>query len=533
MLHVLRHYLPIRKTLLIASELVLLTTIVAVGMSFHLWFGVDEDTGRRIAMTSLSPIQALWRCVISSFMVAVLAQIAIAFNELYDFRVSSSPYERATRFLGSAGSAILLVLGAVFLMNVWGIERVLDFPGLPFSQRLVLLTFTLMLGFALLYVWRNVFHFILVRLRINERLLIVGTGQSAQRLAEELRAHAESGYEIVGMVEPWTSPEGSATDEGQPKERRRWRRGGDPLGAGTDQPPDGAPTLLLEADLKTANEDNVPRGQPVSEPIYDLARRLDIDDIVVALEDRRGALPTQDLLQCRLHGIVVEEAETLYERVSGKLAVEAMRPSYLIFNPGFVQHPMARAAKRAFDLVLAGLVLAATWPIMIAAAIAIRLDTPGPVLFRQQRTGRGSEPFTLLKFRSMRHDAEKHTGPVWATEDDPRITRIGRFIRRTRIDELPQLFNILAGSMSMVGPRPERPEFGEELADQIPYYPQRHIVKPGLTGWAQINYPYGNTLEDASQKLQYDLFYIKYQSLLFDGSILFNTIKTVLLRKGT
>jgi lipopolysaccharide/colanic/teichoic acid biosynthesis glycosyltransferase len=155
------------------------------------------------------------------------------------------------------------------------------------------------------------------------------------------------------------------------------------------------------------------------------------------------------------------------------------------------------------------------------------------VLFRQERTGRGGRPFTLLKFRSMRADAEKYSGPVWASEDDPRITRVGRFLRRTRLDELPQLFNVLGGSMSLVGPRPERPHFVAELAEKLPYYLQRHTVRPGLTGWAQINYPYGNTVEDALQKLQYDLFYIKYQSLLFDLSILFNTVKTVLLRKGT
>jgi len=171
--------------------------------------------------------------------------------------------------------------------------------------------------------------------------------------------------------------------------------------------------------------------------------------------------------------------------------------------------------------------------VMLAVAIAVRLDSPGPVFFRQERTGQGGRPFTLAKFRSMRQDAEKLSGPVWATEDDPRVTRVGRFLRKARLDELPQLFNILAGSMSLVGPRPERPHFVAELAKKLPYYLQRHTAKPGLTGWAQINYPYGSTVEDALQKLQYDLFYIKYQSLLFDLSILFHTVKTVLLRKGT
>jgi sugar transferase (PEP-CTERM system associated) len=271
----------------------------------------------------------------------------------------------------------------------------------------------------------------------------------------------------------------------------------------------------------------------VAESLYELTQRLDIDTVCVAVEDRRGTLPTGELLRCRLQGVEISEGESLYERVTGKIAVEAMRPSYLIFNRGFLQNPGARALKRAVDVVQALVVLFLTWPLMVLTAIAVRLDSPGPILFRQERTGQHGQPFTLMKFRSMRADAEARTGPVWAQEDDPRITRTGRFLRKTRLDELPQLFNVLAGSMSMVGPRPERPHFVGELVKQIPYYDQRHIAKPGLTGWAQINYPYGNTIEDAVQKLQYDLFYAKHQSLVFDLSILFTTIKTVVLRRGT
>lgn len=184
-------------------------------------------------------------------------------------------------------------------------------------------------------------------------------------------------------------------------------------------------------------------------------------------------------------------------------------------------------------MVLSAFILLLTWPLMLFTALIVRLDSKGPALFSQERVGLNGARFTLYKFRSMRTDAEKATGPVWAQKDDPRITRTGRFIRKTRLDELPQLFNVLWGHMSLVGPRPERQVFCDDLARQIPYYNQRHIVKPGLTGWAQINYPYGNTVQDALQKLQYDLFYIKNQSFLFDLSILFQTIKTVVLRKGT
>jgi exopolysaccharide biosynthesis polyprenyl glycosylphosphotransferase len=194
---------------------------------------------------------------------------------------------------------------------------------------------------------------------------------------------------------------------------------------------------------------------------------------------------------------------------------------------------MAELGQRLLDIAVALLMLVFVWPLMILTALAVRADSPGPALFSQERIGRDGKPFTLYKIRSMRTDAETASGPVWATANDPRITRVGRFIRKSRLDELPQLFNVLAGSMSLVGPRPERAHFVDDLATKIPYFRQRHLVKPGLTGWAQINYRYGASFEDAVQKLQYDLFYIKNQSLLFDLSILFNTVKIVLLRKGT
>ena len=536
MLHVLRHYLPGRKLALMASELAILGALVFLGMSSHLWLSINVATEHRIAFERLSVVDARWRCLISALMVAALAQIAIGFNELYDFRISASRYDRASRFLGSAGSAILLVLVVVCLVHVWDIDRILDFPGLPLTQVLVVLVTTLMLGFSLLYVWRHIFHFVLRRFSFDQRLLILGTGKLARRLSDELRLRRGSGYNVVGMLAPSDAAPASDADAGEALARARGK-GASARSALEEGEPATAPytaTLLLERDMPPPGEE--PRrsvGQVLTEPLHALAERLSIDDIVVALEDRRGVLPTQELLACRMAGIAIDEAETVYERVTGKIAVEAMRPSYLIFNRGFRQHPLGETAKRALDITLALLVFSFTWPLMIATAIAISLDSRGPILYRQERVGRHGVPFTLMKFRSMREDAEVATGPVWAQTDDPRITRVGRLIRKTRIDELPQLFNILAGSMSLVGPRPERPVFVAELSNKIPYYNQRHIVKPGLTGWAQINYPYGNTVEDALQKLQYDLFYIKYQSTLFDLSIVLNTVKTVILRKGT
>ena len=537
MLHVLRHYLPLRKALLIVSETVLITLVVMAVMSSHLW-EVTDQTRRLLATLNLDPADARWRALVSSLVVACMSQLTIAFNELYDFRISSSRYERMARFMTSTGTAVCLVTLTLGVVNAWNIPRVLEFPALPFSQSVVLMTSALFLAFVLLFLWRQLFHSFLRRTSFGERLLILGSGRAARRLSDELLTRPNSGYELVALI---SRPEGAY-------ERRRGDRRADDTPSSTGNPwfeagassviENGktlrtvpAPRLLLAPRLGTATNEE-PASVETDEPLPELARRLEIDDIIVAYEERRGSLPTEELLRCRLEGVVVQEAEAFYERLTGKIPAEAMRPSYLIFNPGFDQHPLSALAKRTLDIELAAVGILLTWPIMIAIAIAIRLDSPGPILFRQVRTGERGRAFTLMKFRSMRANAERETGPVWATEDDPRITRVGRFMRRLRLDELPQLFNVLGGSMSMVGPRPERPPFVEELALKVPYYHQRHVVKPGITGWAQINYSYGNTIEDALQKLQYDLFYIKYQSLLFDLSILFNTVKTVVLRKG-
>jgi len=534
MLNVLRHYLPFRKFLLIVSELVLITLVVAAVMSSHLWTP-GKTTRWALALESLDPVSARWQVLVSALMVALLAQLTLAFNELYDFRVSSSRFERMARFLTSSSSAVLLVTMALALVRAWDLERVLAFPPLPFTQTVVLLTSALFAAFLLVFVWRHFFHLVLLRSRFRERILILGSGRTARRVMDELRSRENSGFELVALL--------ARSDE--PRERRRSERRGEApptgnpwfeasqRGLGLSEAEELAETKLLLAPAPGSELEEAPAGSGQSEPLPELAERLGIDMIVVAFEERRGSLPTEELLRCRLEGLWVEEAESFFERLTGKIPAEAMRPSYLIFNPGFGMHPLAAAAKRLLDFSLALLGFLLTWPIMLAVAVAVRLDTPGPVLFRQERTGWRGRPFTLNKFRSMRADAEKLSGPVWASEDDPRVTRVGRFLRKTRLDELPQLFNILAGTMSLVGPRPERPHFVAELAAKLPYYHQRHSVKPGLTGWAQINYPYGNTVEDALQKLQYDLFYIKYQSLLFDLSIVFNTVKTVLLRKGT
>jgi lipopolysaccharide/colanic/teichoic acid biosynthesis glycosyltransferase len=550
MLRVLRHYLPMRRALLVFSETALLYGVLAAGLSMHL-LRDDPAVAARILHENLSRSDALDRCLISAFLLALLSQLAIAFNELYDFRVSVSRYDRAARFVASGGSAVAAALGAVLLARAWKLERVLDFPGLALSQLVQALVFTMLLGFGLLYLWRHLFHFALRRWNFNQRVLILGAGPAARSLAREMLERSDSGYEAIGML-----PE--APLETEPPRRSGGAAAAAPVQA-VAAPAAGAPVpaeraarvqsaalaegaapaaLLLEPiplarGAQLAPGGNGHRGKPLAEPLFDLVVRLKVDLVVIALQDRRDHLPIEELLRCRLHGIPVKEREALYEQITGRIAVESLRPSYLIFNDGFSRSPRTEIVKRAVDMTLAAAGLAITLPAMLAVAIAVRLDSRGPVLFAQERVGRDGMPFTLYKFRSMKSDAEEATGPVWASADDPRITRVGRFLRRIRLDELPQLFNVLAGHMSLVGPRPERPVFVEDLARQIPYYHQRHIVKPGLTGWAQINYPYGNTVEDALQKLQYDLFYIKNQSLLFDLSIVFTTIKTVVLRRGT
>jgi sugar transferase (PEP-CTERM system associated) len=503
MFDVVRHYLPLRRALLVLSETALLSASVLGVMAAHL---VDPTPAERraLAVDGLSLADAFWRVSISSLIVALLAQIAIGFNDLYHLRVSSLRHARAARFLGSAGSAMLLALGALLLARAWRLEWVLDFPGMPLSQALVGLVLALALAFALLYAWRALFHFLLRRFGVGERVLVLGDGPAAQELLHEIAENPESGYEAIGVLSYFDGPVAATADAALAPSEPNGRT-----------PPARPVRIERRGDL------------------LETARAHRAGSIAVAVEDMRARLPMDELLACRMQGIAVEEAESLFERVSGKLAVRAMRPSYMVFNPGFRTNPMREAAKRALDVVLSLAILAVAWPAMLATALAVRLSSRGPIFYVQERVGRHGRTFTLLKFRSMVADAEARSGAVWAQKDDPRITPVGRFIRKTRLDELPQLFNVIGGNMAIVGPRPERPVFVGELAAKIPFYAQRHIVKPGLTGWAQINYPYGSSVEDARQKLQYDLFYIKNQSLLFDLSILFNTIRTVVLRKGT
>jgi sugar transferase (PEP-CTERM system associated) len=266
--------------------------------------------------------------------------------------------------------------------------------------------------------------------------------------------------------------------------------------------------------------------------LIEAVRRENAQKIVVSLSERRGALPVRDVLSCKLSGIEVVDAPTFYEELTGKLLLENLRPSWLIFSDGFRMTSALRLYKRLFDIMAAAFGLLVALPLLPVLAFVIVLDSRGPIFFRQTRVGMREKPFELLKFRTMRKDAENGTGAVWAQKDDQRVTSIGRVLRKVRLDELPQLWNVLKGDMSLIGPRPERPEFVGKLKEIIPYYSERHFVKPGITGWAQVKYPYGASVEDAIEKLKFDLFYIKNISPLLDLLIVLETIKVVLFGRG-
>jgi len=284
----------------------------------------------------------------------------------------------------------------------------------------------------------------------------------------------------------------------------------------------------------TSEQVYVPMDSVVSngKELEETVKREKADKIVVSLSERRGLIPLKDLLNCKLSGIEVVDAPSFYEQLTGKLLLENITPGWLIFSEGFRITSLLRAGKRIIDLILSTIGLVVVLPLIPVIAIVIRLDSPGPVFFRQVRVGEREKNFTLYKFRSMGQDAESKTGAVWAQKDDSRVTKVGKFLRKSRLDEIPQLYNVFKGDMSFVGPRPERPEFVEKLKDIIPYYSERHFVKPGITGWAQVKYSYGSTVEDAIEKLRYDLYYIKNLSLFLDLLIVVDTTKVVLFGRG-
>lgn len=395
--------------------------------------------------------------------------------DLYDFVVMHDRRELVLRLVQALGLAWIALALAFYAFPQLMLGRGISLIALP-------LALSLMVG------WRVSIHWLLGHPDFGEKILIVGSGSLAVEVAREMLERPDAGYRIAGFV-------------------------------GTD------PELLGKSLIN-------PRVIGLTSELDDVVRREGIDRIIVAMGERRGQLPTNELLQLSLAGTVnIEEGASFYERVTGRVSLNMIRPSWLIFSSRGRQARISGIVRNLVHRLVAFAGALLSLPIAMVTAILIKLDSRGPVLYRQERVGKNGGLFTVMKFRSMRTDAEK-AGPVWASLDDDRTTRVGKIIRKLRIDEIPQFWNILRGDMDFVGPRPERPHFVSQLAEEIPYYEQRHLIAPGLTGWAQIKYPYGASIEDARQKLQYDLYYIKNQSLMLDAIILFETVKIIMFGRG-
>ncbi len=417
----------------------------------------------------------------TSFLVPVLLS-GVAFTGLLFLTQWGTPGDQASLVSEIVVFSVLsLLLGAVSVGAIWLFSE----ENRPFSTFVGAGAVTVPVAVAL---WRWVSVRFAVLNATRENVLIVGAGETAQQVCRMINGDFRTEYAVLGFADE--------TDE----------RIGTVLSMGS----------RIQTDFGQLAEYAAQRA----------------DRVIVALDEKRGKLPVRQLMELRLRGLEIEDATSFVERVSGKISVESMLPSWLIFSEGFRTSPMRSFIKRSADIVMSIALLALTSPLMLLTPLAIRLNSPGPTLYRQKRLGMNGDEIEVLKFRSMHHDAEGASGPTWARENDPRVTFVGRIIRTLRIDELPQLFNILRGEMSFIGPRPERAHFVFQLEQRLPYYTLRMTVRPGLSGWAQVEYGYGATEEDALEKLKYDLYYIKNANILFDLWIVLKTIKVVLSGHG-
>ena len=432
----------------------------------------------RVRFQTLAPMPwlsgpgSLWLCA-SAFCVINLVSL-LAFG-LYSSRQRARASGLFVRLIAALVAAGVVMTSAFALIpylwlgrGVLGLGVLFAFIGTGFSR-----------GVFVRFVDESLF---------KRRVLVYGVGQRTSAISSLRRRSDRRGFEIVGFVQP----------------------DGESVAVPVDR--------ILDA----------------SGGILELCSRFDVHEVVVAMEDRRRGFPILGLLECRLAGMEVTELLTFLERETGRVRIDVMNPSWMIFGDGFRRDPMRLFSSRALDLVASALLVILSLPAMLLTMLAIKLEDGwrAPIFYGQSRVGLGGQTFTVLKFRSMRTDAERDGQAQWAQKSDPRVTRVGQVIRKLRIDELPQIFNVLTGHMSFVGPRPERPQFVAELAQKIPYYVQRHCVKPGITGWAQLCYPYGSSEQDALEKLQYDLYYIKNNTLLFDLAILVQTAEVVFMGKG-
>ncbi len=419
---------------------------------------------------AIEPVTARWAPIVIFASVVQLGMIAVG---VYGPQALQSLRFTFMRMLAAVSLAVILLSTLYFI-----------FPGVALWRSN--LAFAMPLAIALPMLVRSFFISRLDGQSFQRRILVMGAGDRAARIGA-LSDEKGSGFTVVGYI------------------------------AMTDKP-----SVMEHA----VHRDSIAN---LSEHV----ERLNASEVVLALEERRGSLPLSDLVRVKTTGVYVNEISSFLERETGRVDLATVNPSWFIFSDGFTAgQRLSKVAKRLFDIAASIAVLALTLPIVVVAAIAVRLDSKGQIFYRQTRVGHYGEPYRIIKFRSMREDAEVGGKAVWASAADPRITRVGNFLRQTRIDEIPQAWNVLKGEMSFVGPRPERPEFVGELEQQIPYYAERHMVKPGLTGWAQVNYPYGASIEDAKAKLEYDLYYAKNYTPFLDLLILLQTIRVVLWPEG-
>src|SRR5579883_622793 len=463
MLRIFRQYVSIKSLLLVLLEAVLIAAGVIFAARVRFWYGTD------VFEEYIQAPGFLLQCLT----VVLTFQICFYYNDFYNpqaIRGRIGQLICVTQALGAG----CLILGLAYLA----------LPDLLLGRGVLMLS--LFFIALLVIVSRICLDRVWDMAAPREKILILGTGNLALRVAGEYTRRGDLSAEVVGFVAAQIS---------------------------IDAADFGYPVFGGAVGLET------------------LAARHDVDKIIVALEDRRGVLPIRDLVKLRVQGIRVEDAHTTISSLSGRVWLDAVKPSWFVFTDGFNRSKITLALKRLIDIVFACVGLVVSLPIMVIVAVAVWCDSKGPVFYRQQRVGYRGRCFDVLKFRSMRTDAEAY-GARWASAADPRTTRVGKVLRKYRFDELPQFVNVIRGEMSFVGPRPERPVFVEQIRQQISYYDERHSVRPGLTGWAQVQYPYGASIEDAYCKLEYDLFYLQNMSVFFDCAIILKTIRTVFAGVG-
>lgn len=412
--------------------------------------------------------------LLKALVIAVIVQLCLYYFDLYDLKIFKSNIELTIRLLQALGVSSIVLAVFYYLIPELVIGRGIFFISLWFMA-------------AIIIFWRLFYNYLVKTKRLDQRVLIVGCGPLAENIARMISGMEDSGFKVLGFI--------------------------------AEDPERVSEPLVNSSIIGTPSQ------------IVELAQKEKVDRIIVALDDRRGRFPEAQLLVCKMQGIEVRDGIKFFENLTGKLQVENLTPSFLIYSGGFIKSKLARGVKRGTEFLVSSLGVLLFSPILFLVPVLIKLDDGGPVFYKQERVGENGKIFSLLKFRSMIEDAETD-GPVWSQENDARVTRIGRWIRKSRLDEVPQIINVLKGEMSFIGPRPERPSFVEKLKSKIPFYDLRICVRPGITGWAQIKYPYGASEEDALEKLKYDLYYIKNWSFFFDILILFETIKVVLFGKG-